>query len=436
MEIERKTQYLFIISFDGLSTLDFEYISNLPNFKEYLKGASYSKKVYSVYPTLTYPAHATIVTGRYPKNHGVVNNIQLQPNKKSPDWYWHRSHIKGDTLYDLAIERGMKVAALLWPVTAKAKIQYNMPEVLPYRPWQNQIIASMLNGSPIFQYKLNKLFGHLRQGTKQPNLDNFTYKSFIHTIKDKRPDLSLVHYTDLDTIRHHYGFYSDESKEALKRHDERLGEIIKTLKEMEIYKDSTIVVLGDHSSLDEDKVINLNVLLKEKGYIKVNEAGKIISYRAILNNCDGSAYIYLKDKKDEELIKEIYKVIEAFNKEHNCIEAIYSSNEADKLGADPECALMLEAMKGYYFLDEVEGDLIREIRKEEVGGVPNFTRSTHGYSPFKENYTTVFMASGKGIKKGIAIEEMNLIDEAPTLAKLLGLELKEVDGKVITEFLD
>lgn len=111
--MEKLTKYLYIISFDGLATLDFKYISSLPNFKKFLAEASYCKKVYSVYPSLTYPAHASIVTGKYPKNHGIVNNTLLQPNRKSPDWYWDRQYIKGDTIYDLAIDRGMTVAALL-----------------------------------------------------------------------------------------------------------------------------------------------------------------------------------------------------------------------------------------------------------------------------------------------------------------------------------
>jgi predicted AlkP superfamily pyrophosphatase or phosphodiesterase len=121
--MKKTANYLYVISFDGLSTLDLDYIMTLPNFRKYMRKASYARKVYSVYPTLTYPAHATIVTGRYPKNHGIINNTFLQPDRKSPDWYWQRKYIKGETIFDLAIEKGMKVAALLWPVTAKSSIQ-------------------------------------------------------------------------------------------------------------------------------------------------------------------------------------------------------------------------------------------------------------------------------------------------------------------------
>lgn len=434
--MKRKTKHLIVISFDGLSTLDFEYIKSLPNFEKFINESACCKKVYSVYPTLTYPAHATIVTGKYPKNHGIINNTLLQPGRRSPDWYWQRKYIKGETLYDLAIKREMKVAALLWPVTAKSSIQYNMPEIFANRSWHNQIMVSLFNGSPLFQITLNNKFGALRDGLRQPNLDNFTHQSLLYTIKEKKPDITFVHYTDLDTMRHHHGFYSKEAKEALKRHDSRLEDIIKTLKENNMYEDSTIIALGDHSSLDEDKIINLNILLKENGYINVNTSGNIIDYKAIIKNCDGSAYVYVKDSLNQKLICEIRDLIDDFNKKYKCIEAIFTSDEAKEFGADPRCALMLEANKGYYFLDNLEGEIIKKIQPNEAGVVHDVTSSTHGYSPFKEDYTTVFMAAGCGIKKGAVIEKMNLIDEAPTMAKLLGLELKNVDGRIVEEIFE
>jgi predicted AlkP superfamily pyrophosphatase or phosphodiesterase len=429
--MKKLTKYLFVISFDGLSTLDFDYISTLPNFKEYLKTASYCKKVYSIYPSLTYPAHTSIITGRYPKNHGVINNTLLQPRRSSPDWYWQRGFIEGETLYDLAIKQGMKVAALLWPVTGRSKIQYNMPEIFANRSWQNQIMVSLLNGSPLFQIQLNSKFGNLRKGKKQPELDNFTHASFIDTIENKKPDISLIHFTDLDTMRHLHGFNSKEAKQALQRHDKRLGEIIKTLKQMGIYEDSTVILLGDHSSLDEDRIIYLNTLLKDNGYIDVDGKGKITNYRAISKSCDGSSYIYVKDKA---LIDKVKKTIEDFNELNVCFENIFTNSKAKDMGADPKCALMVEANKGYYFLDELNKDVIKKFETSEVGR-SGVTKSTHGYSPYKPDYTTVFMASGKGIAKGRVIDKMNLVDEAPTMARLLGIEMKGIDGRVINELI-
>jgi predicted AlkP superfamily pyrophosphatase or phosphodiesterase len=165
----------------------------------------------------------------------------------------------------------------------------------------------------------------------------------------------------------------------------------------------------------------------------MDSTGKITGYRAISKNCDGSAYIYAKEGKCD--MEELQKVIEDFNNQYKCLEAIHLKAEAVKLGADTNCSFMLEANKGYYFVDDFQGELTEDVKPEEVGKLPHRTKATHGYSPYKKDYTTVFMAKGQSINEGAVIESMSLIDEAPTMAKLLGVELPEADGKVIEEFL-
>lgn len=440
----RLTKHLYVLSFDGLSTLDFDYMSTLPHFKRFLEHASYAKKVVSVYPTLTYPAHVTIMTGRYPKNHGVINNTILQPGRQSPDWYWQSRLIKGPPLFELAAATGMKVAALLWPVTARAGIQYNLPEIFANKPWQKQVLVSLLNGSPLYQLVLNHKYGKLRRGLQQPYLDDFVHQALLYTVKQKQPDLTLVHYTDLDSMRHYHGVNSSEAREALKRLDHRLGDLLETLEQNNMQEESTVVVLGDHGHLDAEIAIRLNVLLRDYGYIKLNIQGQIVNFRAIAKSCDGSTYIYVNPNERSpgagkvshaELLQALYHLLNSFNEEHHCFDTIYSQLEAAELGADPECALMLEAKRGYLFLDSLEGDRLSVIKPEEVGVVPHHSKATHGYSPFKDNYTTVFLAAGRGIKKGQILNEMNLIDEGPTLARLLGLSLDEADGHCRNEIL-
>jgi predicted AlkP superfamily pyrophosphatase or phosphodiesterase len=431
-----KPKHLIIISFDAISSQDFNYIKNLPNFKTFLDSASYCDNVLSVYPSLTYPAHTTIITGKYPANHGIVNNTLLQPGNASPDWYWYRKYIKSETLYDKAIDSGMTAAALLWPVTAGSNITYNMPEIFANRWWQNQILVSLLSGSKLYQFDMNNKFGELRQGLKQPQLDNFVLASSVHTIINKKPNLMLIHFTDLDTQRHMHGFSSDEAAAALRRHDERLGEIVKALKQGGIDQESAVVILGDHSALDENKVINLNVLFKEHGLITLDHKGKLMDWKAYVKSCDGSAYVYLKNAHDIDTFKKVNILLTQFASfPSNGIEKIYSSREAENLGADRNCSFMLEASKGFYFLEDTSGAVVKEIKEEYLGVEKHYTKATHGYSPYKPNYTTLFMASGAGIKPNVFINSMTLADEAPTFAKLLGLNLEEVDGRVLSEIL-
>jgi predicted AlkP superfamily pyrophosphatase or phosphodiesterase len=429
----RLTDHLIVISFDCLSSQDHSILKDLPHFKELLSNGSLCKNVESIYPSVTYPCHATIVTGNFPNRHGIINNTFIQPGRVSPDWYWHRRHVKGTTLYDEAKKAGLTTAALLWPVTAKADIDYNMPEIFANRPWHNQIAVSLFNGTPLYQLQLNRRFGHIRKGLDQPELDDFVLESTVATIKEKKPHLLLVHFTDLDTQRHYHGFSSEEAHAAIRRHDDRLGKIIGALKESGIYENSAVVALGDHSALDESKAVQLNVLFKEKGFISLDQRGRVKDWQAYCKGCDGSAYVYVKDstvKKDvEKLLYDLYET-----RSHG-IQQIYTGEEAGAMGADHTCAFMLEAELGYYFKDKIDGDFIHTITPEEVKE-KQYTWGSHGYSPKKDNYTTIFMASGKGIVPHKEIEAMHLVDEGPTFARLLGLELGRTDGKVLQELLD
>ena len=329
----------------------------------------------------------------------------------------------------------MKTAALLWPVTAKAKIDYNMPEIFANRPWHNQIAVSFFNGSPLYQLDMNKRFGHIRNGLNQPELDDFVLESTVQTIKTRKPHLMLIHFTDLDTMRHYHGFSSNEAQEALRRHDYRLGRIIESLKDSGIYENSTIIALGDHSALDESKAVKLNVLFKEQGLITTNNYGKIKDWKAYCKSCDGSAYVYIKNQNDTETKNKINLLLNQLVQDaENGIEKILTNEEAVKKGADGQCLYMIEAHKGYYFKEFHEGNYIDTITREDVLS-KRYTIASHGYSPEKDHYKTIFMASGKGIKSGQQLNSMHLVDEGPTFARLLGLHLGNTDGRVLEEIL-
>ncbi|EEL52286.1 MULTISPECIES: ectonucleotide pyrophosphatase/phosphodiesterase [Bacillus cereus group] len=430
------TNHVIILSFDCLSALDLPILQELPHFQPFIKQGAIAKKVEAIYPSVTYPSHATIVTGNYPNKHGVVNNTLLQPGRESPDWHWYRRSIKGTTLYDEARKANLTTAALLWPVTGRAKIDYNLPEIFPNRPWQTQVLVSLFSGSPLYQLDLNHRFGHIRNGLSQPELDDFVLASAVYTIQTKKPNVMFVHFTDLDTQRHYHGFSSKETVAAIHRHDERLGKIIQALKDSEIYEQSTIIALGDHSALSENKSIQLNVLFHHNGLISVNKKGKLIDWRAYCQSCDGSAYIHVKDKNDIQTIQTVQHLLEELLQDkQNGIEFILHDEDAKERGADGNCLFMLEAREGYYFTENYTGNFIKEITEKDVTPSKKYTFGTHGYSPTKPNYETIFMAAGKGIRQGTSIPYMRLIDEGPTIARLLGLHLGETDGTVIEDLL-
>jgi hypothetical protein len=48
----------------------------------------------------------------------------------------------------------------------------------------------------------------------------------------------------------------------------------------------------------------------------------------------------------------------------------------------------------------------------------------------------VFYAKGPDFKPGAELQRCDIVDEAPTFARILGAEMKDVDGRVLTELLN
>lgn len=429
---------LHIFSFDGLSTLDMPFLETQPNFKRLLDGAAYSYKVKSIYPSLTYPAHCSIVTGNYPVKHGVVNNTFLQPSAEKPDWFWYAKYIKTKTFQELARENGYSISSLMWPVTAKAAIRYNMPEIFPSsNTIKNQIRLSLSAGSKLFQLNLLARYGSELSGMHEPELDNFLMKCWLYAYRRYPTDITMTHFIDLDSIRHDYGFYSDEAKAALQRHDRRLGLILDRIEQSGDAQNTTIIALGDHSSLDANCIIFLNTLFKNKKLL-TSEKNNIPDYQVIAKSTGGSTYIYAQEHLDSTEQQKLFDTVASLIKTEipaEAIEALYTGAEAGKLGADNNCLMMLEAHKGYLFEDDIAEKPLMSIEELDNCKETHYHKNNHGYSPFtKPNYETVFIAKGSGIKKNFDIGEMCLVDEGPTFAKILGLELKNCDGKILNIF--
>lgn len=430
--MERLAKHLVVVSFDAMNSNDLEKIKNYPNFKRLLADSSYSYEVSSISPSLTYPAHTSIITSMYPDKHGIIANTLMQAHRDNPDWFWQHKYIKSPTVYDKALDAKMTVAALLWPVTAKSKITYNFPEIFANRRWKTQIAVSLVNGSAGYQYNLNKKFGKLRDGISQPKLDDFVEASLLYTIKEYRPDLTLVHFVDLDSMRHYYGFDSVQADEALVRHDNRLGSILDLLEDEAMIDDTTIVVLGDHSMKSTHSVISLRRLFEQNGLMTYKRS-KLKEYKVITKTADGSTYIYLKDKKEKQ---KVFDLLNEFKNSTNAVDKILNNEEIKRIHADHTADYLVDANEGYYFSDKLEDLVINKI--EMIGNrvKSGYLLSSHGYLQDKEDYKTIFIVKGNQIKKNFNIGPMNLVDEGITFAKILGLDMGNVDGRLLEEIFE
>lgn len=424
-----KSNYLMVISYDAFSQDNWEQASRLPNLSKLIKDGAYSTQLKSVYPTLTYVVHTTMVTGVYPDKHGIYHNNPFQPFEKEAEqrWFWYKNEIKVPAIYDCLKKHHLKSAGILWPVTGRTAIDYNLPEIRAIKK-ENQVLKILRNGSPLYCLDLEKKFGRFRKGFKQPYLDDFTTLCAVDTIKKKKPNLLLMHLIDLDDAKHQHGTDSPEVKEAIIRMDKRLGDLIQAVEEAGIKENTTFLVLGDHGQINVHYKIKLNALLKEKGLIF--EENKKMRWRAYIQGAGGAAYLHLR-KNDSEAEKMAVAILnQAICEDCFGIEKLYNRKELGQYHAEDSVSYMLEAKIGYCFEDDLEGPVIEamDASKDE--------QATHGYLPDKpdqQGYRCVFVASGARIKSNFQLGEIQMVDIAPTMARSLGIDFFKGDGRPLNE---
>jgi hypothetical protein len=115
------------------------------------------------------------------------------------------------------------------------------------------------------------------------------------------------------------------------------------------------------------------------------------------------------------------------------VEAVIDGNDGPTLGMPTPREnqgmgdLVLYAKAGFAFKNDVGGEAVT-APSVNYGG-------THGYRNSDPELDGIFIASGRGIAKGVTLEHMANLDVAPTIARLMSLKLPDVDGRVLEEIL-
>lgn len=419
--------YVIMISIDGLVpdyyTAPAQNGLRVPNLTQMKLGGAYADGVEGVYPTITYPSHTTLITGTRPATHGIVQNriFEAPTSPQTKEWYWYADALKMPTLWSIAKKSGLSTAAVGWPVTAKADIDYNVPEILD--PGESPPTAKRT-----IQYATPGLMEKAMAATQSSDISTdgkrTIYSEYI--IKEYKPKLMLIHLIDLDSAHHKYGPRTPEALQVAEREDTYIGRIIEATKQAGIFDKTTFILVSDHGFASIDKKYAPNVTLVKEKLITLDENGKAKDWKAAAWPAGGSCAIVLRDANDKVTaakVTEIFKHI--LEKSSSPLNRVVTAAELKRLGAIPEAFLMLEAASGYSFDEALTGSEIRDSGKDY--------RGTHGYLPTRAEMRASLIIYGANTKVGSRISLAKMIDIGPTAAALLGLILENAEGKMMTE---
>lgn len=430
---------LIVFSADALVREDIAYLEQKPNFARLMTHSAQVERVKSIYPSLTYPCHATMFTGCYPDKHGVITNKEfLTWDDGVPHYLTAAADIRAENLFAAAKRAGKTTASIYWPMTGNdPNIDYNINEYFfPYGEdveetfrrfgASDDTIAAVRENA----HRLPKRdMGPGERLEKDNAYEDFMNGCVCSLIRRHRPDVLLVHNCVVDTTRHNFGVFGPEVDRALDLLDEWLGEIIDALEDAGVYDQTNFVLTSDHGQMNYTRVARPNVLLKKGGFIDVDGAGQVTGWRAFAQCTGINAIVRLCDPDDRALYEEVGAFLRSAYRDHNrCgIEQVYTRAEVEeRYHLSGEFAYMLENVAGVGFSPAWTG--------AEVSPLPRPMGASHGYLPEKGPWP-VFIAAGPAFRSGARLSMANLVDEAPTLARVLGDSLPNADGRVMVELL-
>lgn len=428
-----KDSHVVLISLDGFPAWMWKDPSlPVPNLRKLAADGAQTEAMTVSNPSITWINHTTMVTGVNPRKHGVLFNGLLirqgetKPPKLEP-WVHKKQLVHVPTLYDVAHEAGLTTAEVDWVAIKDAEtINWSFSE-LPNadRPIEKEMIAAGL--------LTEEQVGWMNPGPQRKNMawhDLTWTRAASHIFKTHKPNLLLYHTLNTDGTHHRYGPANMASYTALAYTDRLVGDLVKSVEESGLKDKTTIVITTDHGFKKVTKFIYPNVALKQAGYAK--------AFGNAITQCDvaamtqgGLCFIYvLNPTKKAELLP---KLKELFTKTEG-VDKVIDGNDGPTLGMPTPAEnqgmgdLVLYAKAGFAFNNGASGDSVT-APSVDYGG-------THGYPNSDPELDGIFIASGKGIKKGVVLPRMANLDIAPTIARLLDIKMPEMDGRVLEEILE
>lgn len=428
---------LVVLSMDAMVWEDVAYLLKKPHFSTLMAHMSGARKVTGIYPSITYPAHVSIITGCTPGTHGIYTNGEFKTTGGSTKWHYRSDGVKVGDIFAAAKQKGLTTAAVYWPVTGNNQnIDYLIDEYFFPDPAESiedgfrklgandDAIRAVIENLSRFPKQVRGIKGIY---DKTNTFDDFLTGCACSLLRNNKPDVVFIHNCILDTMRHRYGVFNDEVERGLDLVDEWIGEIIDSLKSAGTYDATNFVILSDHGQLDYSRRIRMNTLLRRGGFLKVSGNGELVSWDAFSQTNGMSATIFLKDTS-RELHDRVYRYLEKCLRDGVYgFSKIYTRDEVHaRYGMDGDFAFMIETDGCTAFADGYE----EPISIFSDFNNYRYTSATHGYEPEK-GPQPVFLCKGPGFKADTFVEGARLIDEAPTLAALFAGKLDDAEGRVL-----
>jgi len=398
---------VIVISLDGFPAyaLDDARLP-IPTLRRLIRQGA-TARMNTINPTVTWPNHTTMVTGVRADEHGLLVNGSLLPTGAWPPikvdpMVDKVKMVHAPTVYDAAFKAGLTTAQIDWVAIN------NAPTITwPFTEWatpagaveQEMIKKGAIALSDVEDFsKANILFR-----------DQIWTKAAVHLIREHKPNLMLLHLLSLDSVHHQFGPKTLAATAAIAFLDSCVEKVVAAVHETDMDDRTTFLVVADHGFKAYTKEIRPAIAIAAAGLTgKVHvipEGGTAMIYVPAAENIPQAA-------KALEALEGVDKVVGVDG---------FAAMGLPSPAQDPQmCQLLLTAKNGYSFSGATGGPVTAAVPQQ---------RGSHGYVASDPEMSALFIASGYGVHAGSLPDTISNLDVAPTIAKLLGVQLPSARGK-------
>ncbi len=415
---------VLLISIDGLRPGDvFEAEKRglkIPNLRRFVREGATASGVVGVLPTVTYPSHATLLTGASPARHWITGNTTFDPtNINQSGWFWYATDIKVPTLWDAARAKGLTVGNVHWPVSVgAASITWNLPQIWRTgHPDDEKLVRALATPGLLAPMEARLGFTYARGIDEDIEADENRGRFAEDLLRDKKPDFATVYLTAYDHYQHRYGPGAREAHAVIERIDAIVGRL------MAAARPGTVTALvSDHGFEATTTEVNFFRAFIDAGLIALDKEGKIARWDAVPANSGGSVAVVVARPDDAALIAKVWAMLGQLKAAPDSfIATVVERSDIERMGANPQAQFYVDLKPGF-LSGGFEGPAVPLRRPAKYKGM-------HGYFPAAPAMRSTFMITGPGVQAGRALGEIDMRAIAPTLAAILKVELPQQEMK-------
>jgi ectonucleotide pyrophosphatase/phosphodiesterase family protein 5 len=231
----------------------------------------------------------------------------------------------------------------------------------------------------------------------------FAIKEAFYNLREttKTPQLTAIRFDEVDEAGHRWGTVSDKTNEIIITVDNYVGEILDSLKSLNIYDKTDIIFLSVHGITDVNNYQTVNI-----GEILYNKNVEII-------NSGSFAFLYCNQDSVETIVNLLNKNL-----------GLHAYKKEDI----PENLHIKHHPYAPDILVLADDDKI--ITEKNDFGTYNL-KAIHGYPPENKSMNGIFIAAGPSFKQNPKTEEIRIIDIFPLICTLFKKHIPNcLDGDI------